>query len=354
MKSIIIWALLSFLSSDAYASQPERLFYLTPDASGSMFSNDQLQNIKTHAKSIDILAPQIYEINAAGLITGIIDQQLITLANKQNLKVMPLVVNAHFDQEQLHAFLNNPDAQEKAIFHMLTLCQQYHFYGLQFDFEHIHVNDKQAFTQFYQATAQRLHKHHFHISIAMISRTSDDVYNEYDRWYYENWSGAFDYQALGKSSDFISIMSYDQHTSLTPPGPIAAIDWVEKIVQHLLKVVPAQKISLGIPDYSGYWSTGSSQSESTPKQTLFHSKEITLSYAKASHKLQQFNQPSVWQNQWKSSYVMHSNNNKLDYLFIEDAKSFRAKLALANRYKLRGISVWKFGLEDPVIWDNII
>jgi spore germination protein YaaH len=40
-----------------------------------------------------------------------------------------------------------------------------------------------------------------------------------------------------------------------------------------------------------------------------------------------------------------------DWVFLEDERSFRAKLALAREKKLRGFSVWVLGPEDERIWD---
>jgi len=223
---------------------------------------------------------------------------------------------------------------------------------LQFDFENININDKSEFTRFCQLTANQLHQGGFTMSIAVVPRISDVFYSTYDRWLFENWSGAYDYQALGQSSDFISVMSYDQHTSLTTPGPIATIDWVEKTIQSLLRVVPAKKISLGIPSYSGYWSTGKLDPGNIPEMNTYRSKETQIGYSRALNLLAKFNQSLIWQDQWKSSYIMYNNDEKNEYLFVEDAKSFQAKLELVERYQLRGISVWRLGLEDPAIWEN--
>jgi spore germination protein YaaH len=40
-----------------------------------------------------------------------------------------------------------------------------------------------------------------------------------------------------------------------------------------------------------------------------------------------------------------------EWLFLEDARSFKAKLELAKEKKVRGFSVWVLGPEDPAIWD---
>ena len=168
---------------------------------------------------------------------------------------MPLIVNIGLTQGPFHIFLSDLTAQKNAISQMIALCKQYAFHGLQFDFENINMNDKAAYTQFVQAAADQLHKNGCILSVAIVPRTSDLVYNDYDRWRFENWTGAYDYLALGQSTDFLSLMTYDQHTLSTTHGPIAFIDWVEKSLQFMLKVVPSNKVSLGIPSYSGYWVT---------------------------------------------------------------------------------------------------
>lgn len=353
MKKIaaIIMVFLCF-TSQAFARHLESLFYLTPDVAGSFFSKEQLQKIKDHAKSIDILAPQIFSLNENGVISGDIDAKLLALAKKENLKLMPLIFNANFNQETFHKLLHNPAAVERAISGMVALCDQYHFYGLQFDFENININDKSEFTRFFQLTAHRFHQHGFTISIAVVPVVSEVFHNDYDRWLFENWSGAYDFAALGQSADFISVMSYDKHTSLTTPGPLAAIDWVEKTIQSLLKVVPAKKISSGIPVYSGYWSSGKLDPGNMPERYAFRSKETQIGYTKVLSLLEHFNQSLVWQNTWESAYAMYSHHDLNEYLFVENAKSFQAKIKLAEQYQLRGISVWKFGLEDPAIWEN--
>ena len=336
----------------SFAGNIEKLFYIT-NVTADSNSEAQLNIIKNNSKSIDIIAPQIYSIDEDGLISGNLDPKLQTLANEFNIKIMPLIVNQNFNQEQFHKFLRNPIAQEKAISAMVDLCKKYLFYGIQFDFENIHVNDKNEYTRFFQLAADKLHQNGFSISVAVVSQTGNEFHNEYERWFFENWSGAYDYQALALNADFISIMSYDLHTSLTTPGPIAPYDWVEKTIQSILKVAPAAKISLGIPAYSGYWTLGQSGVGTIPYQYTFRSKEIAMSYTKVTKLLHDLNQSLNWQPQWKSYYAMFTNNDRNEFIFIEDSKSFMAKLELIKQYHLRGISVWKLGLEDPKIWDEI-
>ena len=41
------------------------------------------------------------------------------------------------------------------------------------------------------------------------------------------------------------------------------------------------------------------------------------------------------------------------FLWVEDARAFTAKLELVKRYGLRGYSVWVLGTEDPATWTAV-
>ncbi|HET9783831.1 MAG TPA: hypothetical protein VFP94_02610, partial [Terriglobales bacterium] len=45
--------------------------------------------------------------------------------------------------------------------------------------------------------------------------------------------------------------------------------------------------------------------------------------------------------------------HKRQVTWVEDERSFVAKLHLVTEYHLRGFSVWRIGLEDPHIWPEL-
>lgn len=68
-----------------------------------------------HLKSIDVLAPQSYSINSEGMLHGNIDSTLLALAQKNKIKVMPLVTNLGFSRIGVQAFLDDSAKQDAAI-----------------------------------------------------------------------------------------------------------------------------------------------------------------------------------------------------------------------------------------------
>lgn len=351
MFIIIIFA--SFFRSSAGLAQPpvEAIFYYVN-------TEDSYQSLEAHIRQISILAPQAFKMDAQGAITGDLDPRALALAKQHNVPVMPLVVNPGFDEQIIHSVLQDSAARTRAISSLLALCQKHHFQGIQFDFEHIHVSYRDAYTQFVREAAAALRPKGYLLSAALFPRTSDAPGDSpFQKWYFDYRAGAFDYKALAEAADFLSIMTYDQHSSNTPPGPVAGLPWMERVIEYVLSKIPAQKFSLGIPLYSYHWFPSA---DLPPVEGgisgMFPRAKSTgrgLSFANAMTVLRENNAAAKWdeRNQIHLSYF--ERGDVFEYIFLEDGRSFRAKFDLVNKYGLRGFSSWRLGLEDPAIWETL-
>lgn len=296
--------------------------------------------------SIPIIISQAYRIDQKGRLLGDINPLLFTFAYSHHIKFMPLITNKGFDKNIAHQFLTSTTAQQNALASILAICKKNHFYGVQFDFESIPVKDKKILTHFYEVAAAFLHKNNFQVSFAIMPVVSDGPFRtDFQKAQYDNFSGAFDLKALGSSADFVTLMAYDQHIGKVTPGPIAGLPWVEKVIQHTLKSIPAHKISLGIPVYSGFWYTGRN-----PISKSISIQNNAVEYSLVKRLMTKYQLHLNWDSYNKVNYAMYDYDWLNKYLFIENAKSFAAKLALVKKYQLRGISIFRLGAEDPAIW----
>jgi len=327
----------SWVFGQNYSS--ENLFYLTGSMQG-------YESFMKHADEISIVCPAAYQIDQYGVITGGVDRRVLETAEKKGVKVMPLF--ASFNQEGLHKLLNDMPARAEAIRLMLFYARKYHYYGWQFDLENMHMTDRDAYTSFYQQTADSLHKYGLKISIAVVKTDQPAPISgnpAYARFLYENWRGAVDMPAIAKASDFISFMTYDQHTALTPPGPVAGLPWMKKMLNYLLDIgISPEKISLGIPSYSDHWYP------TWDKQQGAHSTRDEISYAKAKDLLDRYEAKEQWMDDQNVNYARWAEGGIFNWLFLENARSFAPKFDLAKEHHLLGISVWVLGTEDPAIW----
>jgi spore germination protein YaaH len=327
------------LKSMAFITQVYTSAYVDP--------SKNINDFTKHASQIQILSPAGYRVNADGLISisGFLDPRLLDIAKMHRAAIMPLLCNSG-EHARAHKMLNNPVAQQRTIMSVLELCKRNHYSGIQIDFEGMFLSDRGAFTHFYQKLAWALHRNHLKIAIAIIPTYAESAPTHYLQKKGILWTGVYDYKALGNSSDFVTLMAYDEHETGTPPGPIGGASWDENIIQYALKNIPARKIFLGIPWYSGYWhmsnQTKINQSTRIVEESLTHREVLSL--------LAQRNVALNWDNQDKVHYAFYNHHSLYEYIFAEDASSFSAKLALAKKYNLSGISNWCLCQEDQDVW----
>lgn len=329
----------------------ENLFYILRSNSPARITSIQnaTASLKQHTNDVNILVSQAYQIDEHGMVWGFIDPDVMAISKKHSIKLMALITNVDFDQKRAHQFFESAEAQTRAIQSILEACRKNHFYGVQFDFEMIPIKDKEALTHFYQQATEALHKHGFIVSYAVAPVVADSLQSSFFlKKLYERWEGAYDLSVLGKIGDFVTVMTYNQHGEGTTPGPTATVPWVEAVIQYTLQYVPAEKISLGIPAYSTYWYTGPGSGSSSNKVS---SHMTDIDYQKVLFLLQKYKAHTQWNDKDKVNYAIYDHDWLNEYLFIEDVKSFAAKLALVKKYHLRGISVFDIGTEDPKIWE---
>src|SRR5437762_3350122 len=120
-----------------------------------------------------------------------------------------------------------------------------------------HAAKVDALSGFVRETAALFHKEGLQLSIATIPNAPGHPGETgFSKWIYENWRGAYDLKAISESVDFLCLMTYDQHTTWTVPGPVAGWNWTVANLDYALRVVPPQKLALGIPLYGYHWFTG--------------------------------------------------------------------------------------------------
>lgn len=346
MRKLVLIALGFFIFNFSYAF--ETLLYVDFHArTDSEAAPKLLAELKPYSNKIGIFAPSVYSMTADGTVSHDLSPIFIAWARQSHIKLMPLVINHLLDQKLIHTFLQDPKAENKAIQMLLALCKKNNYYGIQLDFENIRYTDRDSYTQFVQNIARVFHQNHFYLTVAVVPPSGyDKPPTKFQTAMYENWVGGYDYAKLAQAADFISVMTYDHHTSETTPGAIASVDWMEQTIQFLLPLIPANKFSLGVPTYSGYWYTTMRNGEAQSAQEPLTYQDVQTILAQNHAKL-------MWDATSKTHYALFVNHSLNEYIFVEDAASFKAKYELARKYHLQGISIWQFSFADPSLWQVI-
>lgn len=315
-----------------------------------------LESFQQHANQVSIIAPQCFAMDAEGFVSGEVSPAVLEVARQNKVALMPLVTNRGFNQDLMHTMLDTPESRLRVIRYLLFYALRDGYIGFQFDFENIKYTYRDRFTAFFHEAAREFHRHDLLLSAAVVGKYSEDRDSESPGGF-ENWSGVYDYHALAKDADFLSIMAYPQHAGFSDPGPIAGLPWVNKIVEFTLSNIPAGKVSLGVPLYGVLWTsidTGTAAQsnfvEDNEGSKIKKWKTSTASWPDVIPEFQKTHQ-AIWDETEQSHWFDLSDNSSRGIAWYEDKQSLAPKLKLAADRKLGwGISAWVMGQEDPEFW----
>jgi spore germination protein YaaH len=315
---------------------PLAMFYYASDSLG-------MESLQAHADAMGLLAPQCYGLDRAGTLHGQLPARVLDAARHAGLPLMPLVTNPGFDRATAHGLLHSSKAQARAITSLAQRAESDQYAGWQLDFEGIDPADKAAYTQFVGRVAARMHRDHRLLSVAVVPRFSDTFPDSTKPGFHTGeWGAAFDYRGIARAADFLVLMAYDQHTSLTPPGPVAGYDWVTAALNYAVRRVPPAKLLLGIPFYGREWTE-------TPDGTTSHS----LAYKDLKQYLEKPGSDRYWDDLFRTSWFQIRDGDTLRTAWFDDPHSLREKLKLVQIYHLRGYAAWRLGVEDPQFWERV-
>jgi spore germination protein YaaH len=338
-------ASLPFCAPSGRAQQPKALFYMTREPKS-------VRSFLAHADRMDILVPAWYGVDANGLVSGGANPLVMETARLHHVPVMPIVVNSDFVQDDFHKLLKNPEATKQMIAQLIRACKDNGYIGFQFDFENVHWTDRDALSDLVRESAAAFHHDGLQLTIATVPN-APGVAGEggFSAWIYENWRGAYDLKALAQSVDFICLMTYDQHTRWTAPGPVAGWGWTTGNLDYALKFVPAQKISLGIPLYGYHWFAGTpvksdDKSGDKPNPSAeYIGTDDAMDLARA------YGGRVQWDATDKSAWFYFYRADMREWIFFTDSRTFLERYKLVQDRGLQGFCSWVLGTEGSAIWD---
>ncbi len=319
---------------------PKTLFYMTDEGPAE-------RDFLAHKSKVDTLVPTWYGVDGTGLVYGEPNQLVLREAKAAHVQVIPIV--ALFDKVGVHTLLGDTRAQDEMNAALVRECKLHGYDGFQFDFEDIMWTDRDALSAAVLRTAQALHKEHLQVQIAVVPNAPGyPGHTAFGKWIFEEWRAAFDLKALSASVDLICLMTYDQHTRWTMPGPVGGWGWTNENLDYALKVVPRDKLSLGIALYGYHWYTGDpglKEAEKKPNPTAEY-----ISYANAMSLMQSYDGKEQWDAVDHTAWFYFYRDQMREWIFYTDKRGFEDRYQLAAKNGLEGICAWVLGEEDPAIW----
>ena len=294
-------------------------------------SDESVANIR-YINGINVICPTWFSIkDGTGEVIDRGRKDYVEKYNALGINVWAYLDNS-FDPDITHNALSNPESRKYTIDRLINLCKKYGLKGVNIDFEQYKIDDRDNVTTFMEELYPRCKEEGLIVSIDVTPQISKDVTKEpYDR------------AKLALYSDYVIVMTYDQHWgSSEKAGSVAQYKWVEGNLNNLFRSIPKEKLVLGMPLYSRYWTTENGKTSSK-----------TVSMAQVSQIIASSGLTPTWDEESKQKYIEFEDNGALKQIWIEDGESLKWKTTLCLKYNLAGVASWRKDFETMDVWDTI-
>jgi spore germination protein len=308
------------------------------------FGQTAVPTVRRHAGSLTYLSPFAYLIKEDAELQPVDDEPIIQAAKEKSAAPMMAVTNftsTSKGENLASSILNNPILVEKLLGNILAVMRQKGYQGLNVDFENVLPADRQAYNNFLERAAARLHAEGYFLSTALAPKTGP----EQTGLLYE----AHDYPAHGRIADFVILMTYEWGYRKGPPQAISPINQIKKVLNYAVSVIPRNNIYLGFQIYARDWAL--------PHRTGQEAE--TFSPQKAVERAAQYGAVIQYDAVAASPFYHYTDQNgTIHEVWFEDARSAQAKFNAVKDYGLAGISYWTISPAFPQNWvlleDNFI
>ena len=303
-------------------------FYEEDDASS-------LASLQLHYHDIDLLIPDSLH---AAWTDGHLEIDRNTKLNAWmksmqatglELPIMSMVNNYNGKDwaiKDMAEMLAQPVARARVTKELTDFATQQRQPGIVVDFEQVPKSSMEDFQHFIHDLGESLRAANLKLMIALPAA---------------DWS--YDYKYLAAQTDAMILMNYDFHYPTSDPGPIAAQDWFVTNIQNITKLVPPEKIVMGIANYGYDWQAKSKTAPHPIAQPVTFQQAIVT--AVESETDVEFDSDSL-----NPHYSYGDEKNNVHQVWMLDALTAYNELRVAERAGVRGTALWRLGMEDPSIW----
>jgi spore germination protein YaaH len=282
-------------------------------------------------------------------------EQVIARLKANGLLLLPTITDDN-PKLVLANLLANPNSRTNIVQTIKALVVKYNYDGIDLDFETFYTQDgrsswitlKPNWIAFIKELSTALHDQGKLLSVT----TPPDFAPETKR----AGNSVYSWAEIGPLIDRLRIMAYDFST--TSPGPIGPLPWSEDAVKYAVTQMPASKVFLGIPGYGRDWITkveGVCPKDFATSVVVGAKAAVIMREALA---LATINNATPTYNTthaestftYKKTYVDPTNSASFctasRTVWYPDERSYTARTNLVGKYRLGGIAVWTFGMEN--------
>ena len=298
-----------------------------------------LASLQLHYHDLDLLIPEeLHAVTLDGTLNADQDtklagflQSLQSRTPPVDMQVMSMVNN--YDAKAnvwcppaMLQMLANPAARQNLARQLEEFADAERQAGIVVDFESLPKSSQVDFQHFVHEVAADLHARNLKLMVALPAA---------------DWS--YDYKYFASQADAIILMNYDFHWPTSDPGPIAPQDWFVRDIQNMVKLVPPEKLVMGIANYGYDWPEKSKKVPHPVAQGVTFQQAVVTAVESDSDIVFDSNSMNPY-------YSYEDETNQVHHVWMLDGLTAYNELRAAERAGVAGTAVWRLGMEDPSMW----
>lgn len=260
---------------------------------------------------------------------------------------------------EMAAMLANPVTRSRHVEAILEFADELDADGIDLDYEQFAFADgretwastRPHWVAFVEELAAALHADGRTLTISIPPVYDAEQTGASGYWVY-------DHGTIAEHADAIRIMGYDY--SVSEPGPIAPLSWVEQAVAGVSAAVPEElhhKLVLGVPAYGTNWvvSTEGECPATADNRTTVNTRNVEQ-LAELRGGVPQYDGAA---DEWYFTYDLAVDDGiarciQSRRVHWVDADGVESRVELARRAGWGGVALWALGYEDETTWITLL
>lgn len=281
--------------------------------------------------AVTVVSPIWWRLAPDGTAMSSTDPGYVDAVHNRNVAIWPAV--AGFDADTHHLVFSDPERRSALAQQISEEARTIGADGVNIDVEGYRSVDSEAFLAWVEELGSLVHEWEGVVSYDLVPRS--------DRWDVTPqdlafWSIAPARAGLSRATDCTVLMAYDEHNRYRPPGPVASPGWVEEVLVHALRHTDPNQLVLGVPFYGRIWDPEDLERPTAvgigELEGLIGEGEVTPD----------------------PSYGL----DRVDladgrFFWVETTAGLEHRLDLVADYGLAGWAAWRFGFDNPGIWELV-
>ena len=302
-----------------------------------------VSDLETNGSKLNTIFPEWFFIDPKDHqhIKSAIDSDGLAVMRRYNLKIIPMFTNfssskGDFDGSLVHEMLNDSIERTLLINNLADTLQQYHFAGINVDFEELQEKTSVPLDNFQRDLFKIFHSRGLLVTMDVVPDNND-----------------YDYEKLNAYNDYIILMAYDEFSNTSDPGPISGQKWIEEVLDKAAAKMASEKIILGIAGYGYDWmfdENGQPITDGSGKRVPAPPVDYSeaLDNARIAGANVEFDNDNF---NLHYNYAREVNNQTIQHVvWFTGAVTTYNILRFSDEYGTAGTALWVMGKEDRRLW----